>query len=336
MRTILCWLALAALPAFGQPRIVNGSVETRAAGAGLEGDVRAIAAGRSSPFWVGYGVPMTAGRHETCSRSVSLEDGNTSTRDSGRDARDGERTLLVFLRVEQGGITKIRSFSDDCEIDAGGSSVYLLTGVRPADSLNLLSAWATGAGRDHGDSAVLAIALHAGPAADAALDKFLDPAQPEKLRERTSFWLGAVRGSRGAERLRRLVRDDPSDRIREKAVFALYVSKQPDAVEGIIDAAKNDKSPNVRGQALFWLAQKASGKAASAIADALKDDPNTEVKKKAVFALSQLPKDEGIPRLIEVARTNRNSEVRKQAMFWLGQSKDPRALDFFEQVLKGQ
>jgi len=25
--------------------------------------------------------------------------------------------------------------------------------------------------------------------------------------------------------------------------------------------------------------------------------------------------------------------VRKQAMFWLGQSKDPRALDFFTQIL---
>jgi hypothetical protein len=34
-----------------------------------------------------------------------------------------------------------------------------------------------------------------------------------------------------------------------------------------------------------------------------------------------------------VAKTNRNPEVRKQAMFWLGQSNDPRALDFFEQVL---
>ena len=58
-----------------------------------------------------------------------------------------------------------------------------------------------------------------------------------------------------------------------------------------------------------------------------------EVKKKAVFALSQLPADEGVPRLIQVARTNKNPAVRKQAMFWLGQSKDPRALAFFEEIL---
>ncbi len=37
--------------------------------------------------------------------------------------------------------------------------------------------------------------------------------------------------------------------------------------------------------------------------------------------------------LIEVARTNRNAQVRKKAMFWLGQSKDPRAIKFFEDVL---
>jgi hypothetical protein len=34
-----------------------------------------------------------------------------------------------------------------------------------------------------------------------------------------------------------------------------------------------------------------------------------------------------------VARKNRNKEVRKDAMFWLGQSGDPRALAFFEEVL---
>jgi HEAT repeat protein len=52
-----------------------------------------------------------------------------------------------------------------------------------------------------------------------------------------------------------------------------------------------------------------------------------------VFALSQLPSDEGVPRLIHVARTHRNIEVRKLAIFWLGQSRDQRALAFFEEVL---
>ena len=76
------------------------------------------------------------------------------------------------------------------------------------------------------------------------------------------------------------------------------------------------------------------GLAEREISDAIERDPDTDVKKKAVFALQQLPDGEGVPMLIQVARTNKNPAVRKQAMFWLGQSNDPRALAFFEQVLK--
>jgi HEAT repeat protein len=60
------------------------------------------------------------------------------------------------------------------------------------------------------------------------------------------------------------------------------------------------------------------------------------VKRQAVFALSQLPRGEGVTRLIDVAKNNRNPAVRKQAMFWLGQSQDPRALAFFEEVLRAR
>ncbi len=47
-----------------------------------------------------------------------------------------------------------------------------------------------------------------------------------------------------------------------------------------------------------------------------------------------MPNGDGVPLLIEVARTNKSAEVRKQAMFWLGQSNDPRALRFLEEVLR--
>jgi HEAT repeat protein len=89
----------------------------------------------------------------------------------------------------------------------------------------------------------------------------------------------------------------------------------------------------IRGQALFWLSQRAGDEALKTIGTAVSDDPELEVKRRAVFALSQLPRGEGVPLLIDVARTHRLPEVRRQAMFWLGQSRDPRAVDFFEQVL---
>ena len=92
--------------------------------------------------------------------------------------------------------------------------------------------------------------------------------------------------------------------------------------------------PGARNDALFWLSQRAGDSlAVGAIAEAIEKDPDTDVRKRAVFALSQLPKDESVPKLIEVAKNNRNSAVRQQAMFWLGQSNDPRAIKFFEDVL---
>lgn len=124
------------------------------------------------------------------------------------------------------------------------------------------------------------------------------------------------------------------DRARKGAVSALAQHGAPEAVTSLVRLARRAPEAELRGDALFWLSQRAGDQAAAAITDAIEHDPETQVKKKAVFALSQLPADEGVPKLIALARSNRNPAVRKQAMFWLGQSKDPRALAFFEEVLK--
>jgi hypothetical protein len=145
-------------------------------------------------------------------------------------------------------------------------------------------------------------------------------------------WLTGVPAEASLHYLQNLV-NSGSDRIANGALFAIVEHADPAGVNLLIQFAKSNPSPHIRGQALFWLAQKAGRQAAATITGAIENDPNTEVKKRAVFALSQLPKDEAIPKLIEIARTQKNPEVRKQAFFWLGQSRDPRALAFFEEVL---
>mgnify|MGYP002336532963 CR=1 FL=1 len=112
-----------------------------------------------------------------------------------------------------------------------------------------------------------------------------------------------------------------------------YVVDGSRAIRGEVALAKTDKDPATRGEALFWLAQSAGKAAAAEITAAIEHDPDTKVQERAVMALSQLPKDEGVPLLITVARTHRNAKVRERAMFWLGQSKDPRATKFFEEIL---
>ena len=356
-----------ALPATAQqPRVVNAKMQTRPAAAGLEKELHALLSAQAEPAWTGYAVPMIAGQHQMCcyssgdefahasgccgpcrlesSRGINLStDEHSDAGSLGTVKLEGPNYLVALFRIEHKRVDRIRAFSEDCQLDAGGLPFTWLTNVQPAESVAWLASFVTAPLSDAesettpnqrpSQHALTAIALHADPAADRALEGFASPNQPESLRGHTAFWLGAARGKHGLAVLKRMAHEDPSDRVREKVTFALSVSHEPEAVEEMIRMARSDPGSRVRGQALFWLGQKAGKKAASAITAAIENDPETEVKKRAVFALSQLPKDEGVPLLIQVARTNRNPVVRKQAMFWLGQSNDPRALAFFEEIL---
>lgn len=145
-------------------------------------------------------------------------------------------------------------------------------------------------------------------------------------------WLTGVLAAESVRALTTLARGTER-KVADGALAALSMHAAPAALTTVIDIARSGPTPHTRGQALFWLAQRAGAQAVGAIDEALVRDPDTAVKKQAVFALSQLPADQGVPRLIDVARTHSNAVVRKQAMFWLGQSRDPRALAFFESVL---
>jgi HEAT repeats len=349
----------AAEAAYGQgeaPQVVNTKLEARTADANLSATMKEAVASADGPMWIGYEVAAVPGEHGDCcgryaggtknqSKGVwHLEkengngDGSVNERSDLKTEANG--TLWILYRVDKKRIERILVSSNQCELDAGGLRLIWLKDEKSAESVAFLSGMVQGeensGGEENsiGEQALMAIALHADAEADKALARFSAPEQPEKRRERASFWMGAARGATGMAQLKTMAKTDPSSEVRAQVSFGLSVSKEPGATEEIIRMAREDGSPRVRGQALFWLAQKAGAKAENAIAGAITNDPDTEVKKKAVFALSQMPKDEGVPKLIEVAEKNKNPEVRKQAMFWLGQSNDPRALAFFEQVLR--
>ncbi len=275
------------------PHILNGRLDTQAAGT-LAATFQRLVAAQTEPAWIGYSVATQTGNNrQACCygdtwvngdvvisnghlATCGLEPGDRATRTSqgqplanqGPIHLEGPETMVVLYRIENKAVERVRIFSPDCELDAGGRVIHWLDSVAPADSVALLSSLASGA-----------------------------------------------------------------DRTRSGALAALAMHRDEIAVPALLSLARQDPSAKLRGDALFWLAQTAGRKVAADITAAIDNDPDTEVKKRAVFALSQLPKDEGVPLLINVAKTNQNPAVRKQAMFWLGQSKDPRALQFFEQIL---
>jgi HEAT repeats len=337
------------------PQVENSQVQTRSVGGTLAATMTELEKSATSALWVGYAVSAVAGQHSICCgnyndgencRKCTLETGNA--RDAVKTKNEaskspvlleGGRRLTVLFRVQDKQLMRVKVATEDCVLDGGGLPFVWLAEVKPAESVAFLGEYVHdenlgGHGRHSvGNEALMAIALHDGPEAQAAVESFTAPAQPEELRKQAAFWLGVARGKEGLTALQRMAKNDPSTEVRGHVAFALSVSQEPAALEEMIRMAHEDESGHVRGQAIFWLAQKAGKRAVGAIEGAIANDPDTDVKKQAVFALSQLPKDEGVPKLIQVAENNRNPEVRKQAMFWLGQSQDPRALSFFEKVL---
>lgn len=350
--TLLAMVAAASLSLAQQPNITNGNLQPASAGAGLESTLRQIAGTGAGPVWIGYAVPMVdsskprticCGNYSdgagssSCCGGCSLESDNYGNGRSGACIQDTPQThLVVFLRYSAGAVTRVRAMTPNCSIDAGGLTVHWLTDVRPSQSVDVLAALAQGKGgepeRYVTDSAIMSLALHADAAAETALSRLVAADQPEKIREKTAFWLAVERGRPGFLQIQKLAREDASGGFRSKLAFDLSLSHEPEAIPELIRMVHQDSDSRVRSQALFWLAQKAGKKAAAEVTNAIENDPDTEVKKKAVFALSQMH-DEGVTKLIEVARNNRNREVRRQAIFWLGQSRDPRALAFIEDVL---
>jgi hypothetical protein len=362
--TAVCGIAV---PAAGQtPRLTNAKTQPVASTGALTAQFKAIVDQQVEPAWIAYTQPIVDGTLASCcygwsdngsgqgvccvgcplegrSNVMSITD---HTSDQGAAAPgqpiklEGATDFVMLFRIENRRIDRVRVFSADCALDAGGRTVHAITGVKASDSLALLESiavsWQTMSTnrKSAPDSIITGIAFHRDPAADGVLKKLLEPSQPDDVRRRATFWLARARGRAGFETVRRLMREDPSERVRKHAVFAITQSREPDVVPVLIEAARSSTQADVRGEALFWLAQRASKQAAEAITRAIEQDPDTEVKVRAVAALGQLPKEEGVPLLINVAKTNTNPAVRKRAMHWLGQSKDPRAIDFFESVLK--
>jgi hypothetical protein len=249
-----------------QPALLtNGEVRAETVSGTLESTVNRLIAQVADAAWIGYAVPLVPGDHFMC----DWDDSNRARPVPTSVKLEPSSVFHVLYRVEARRVSRIRSFSEGCALDAGGRTVHWLTGVAPRESVALLGSFAEGSDRRLANGSMAAMGMHADPA----------------------------------------------------------------ALEALVALARSGSTTNTRGQALFWLAQRAGQRAVGAISEALDRDPDTDVKKRAVFALSQLPRDEGVPRLIEVARSHSNPAVRKQAMFWLGQSRDPRALTFFESIL---
>jgi hypothetical protein len=91
------------------------------------------------------------------------------------------------------------------------------------------------------------------------------------------------------------------------------------------------------GMPVVWLNDVSSADSVrwlSTLVNEASSDRDAQALSRSAIAAIGLHASDAAPQLIQIVRTTTNRNLRRQAMNWLGQSKDPRATAFFEDVLK--
>ena len=153
--------------------------------------------------------------------------------------------------------------------------------------------------------------------------------------------LGAVSSPEAARYLLDVARTATSKSTSSNAIMGAVLADSAKVWPSLLALAREQtgRSRASRDDAVFWLSQFAAstlnGRPNELFVDNDKDTEEDDLKGQAVFVLSQLPNRSGNDELLNVARHNKDPRVRAKALFWLGQSRDPRALDLFEEILRG-
>ncbi len=88
----------------------------------------------------------------------------------------------------------------------------------------------------------------------------------------------------------------------------------------------------MRKQALFWAGQ--TGGSTESFANLYDKMTDSEIKEQLIFVLSQRGRDgKALEKLMDIAKSDKDKELRSKAVFWLGQSRDPRAAKFLEDLI---
>ena len=144
----------------------------------------------------------------------------------------------------------------------------------------------------------------------------------------------ADRGESVVEDMIKLYDGERVPEVRRTVLQALSEIKGTRVEDKLFEVARDEPNVELRRQAIRLLGERAGRRSFDFLsATAQSADANTEVQIQAVRAISERQADESVPLLIKIARTHPNQLVRKQAIRSLGQSGDPRAVEFFREVL---
>jgi len=144
----------------------------------------------------------------------------------------------------------------------------------------------------------------------------------------------AERGEAAVDDLLKFFDAEQSTDVKRTALQSLSETKSPRVEDKLFEVAKGDYPVDLRKQAIRLLGERVSKRSFDFLSQtAQSTDGTVEVQMQAVRAISERRSPESVPLLIKIARTHANPQIRKQAIRSLGESGDPRAVEYFREVL---
>jgi len=245
--------------AFAQtPRLSNGRLEPHAT-TNIGKDLQALAGTLTEPTWIGYTQPLIDGEHEMCDY---WNNGNRYSQSTDPIRLEPADFFFVMFRVENQQIVRIRTYSANCPLDAGGKPVHWFNNVSVADSVGLMKTFmGANAARRLNESAVTVLALTDGQQPLDELIGLANNGATTGVRGNALFWLAQRAGQKAVGTITAAIENDPDTEVKKKAVFALSQLPKAEGVPLLIQQARTNKNAAVRKQAMFWLGQSKDARA---------------------------------------------------------------------------
>lgn len=174
------------------------------------------------------------------------------------------------------------------------------------------------------------------PRAQARLLEVARTATNAELRK-TAIRALSERGEAAVDDLLKLFDSETAPDVKRTVLQSLSDIKSTRVEDKLFEVARSNDATDVRRQAIRLLGERAGKRSFDFLSQTAQSSTgDAEVQVQAVRAISERRAEESVPLLIKIAKTHPNQLVRKQAIRSLGESGDPRAVEYFREVLKNE
>ncbi len=174
-------------------------------------------------------------------------------------------------------------------------------------------------------------------AANAVLLEIVRTSGEGEARAQAAHWLAETGGEPAVAVLSDAYASERDAAFKRSVLQIFSQIQSPRAEAKLFEIATREKDAALRREAFRALAQRTVQRLSSAQGEAGGpggSSENVAAGMTKVEEAARRPAGEAVPALLEITRTHQSAAVRNRAILALAETGDPRALEFFESVLK--